>query len=286
MDLGKIFQEKAEKIEEEKKLEIIVTKEAKAQEFVAVTNFIVTYFDDFCRTLPLKMAELWGRLGLKAYLYNNQYTPIENFNTFKDYFKNVEITPKIINQVNKQLPKEGGRQYNANKGVFFSALIQTSYNQGFNNFEFKEISTCDFGAWLRGKEGKPIIVKAEKIEGANIFHNASNCSLTADTVDGLGTFWYAEKCSLIAKRVVGENIFDYTTNCFLEAETIQGDFSLGAAENCVAEIANYKGRNFGEGMKNCTIYSPNQEVLDKIEKQTWPHTKTNTYLQGKKPQWV
>ncbi|MBI4448199.1 hypothetical protein HY643_04405, partial [Candidatus Woesearchaeota archaeon] len=125
-------------------------------------------------------------------------------------------------------------------GMLLSALIQTSYQQGFNDFEFEEVNAHFFGTLLEGKEEDKIRIKAKKIGGHSPLCLAKNCFLTAKIIE---SFWL-----------------------------------LDNAQDCVAEITHYQGSFFGMEMKNCKIYSPNQETLNKMREQIRGATNTSFYL--------
>ncbi|MBI4447888.1 hypothetical protein HY643_02815, partial [Candidatus Woesearchaeota archaeon] len=168
-------------------------------------------------------------------------------------------------------------------GLFLSILIQTSYNQGFNDFEFEEINADDFGSCLNGKNEDKIRIKAEKINGRNTLEYAEFCSLNAGTINGGGAGISAHNCYLEAETINGNSLFGgardcslntkiingdlaghCSQNCFLTAEKIIGDYTLINAEKCTLQITNYNGNRFGEGMKSCMIYSPKVITLLKL----------------------
>ncbi|MBI4447340.1 hypothetical protein HY643_00015, partial [Candidatus Woesearchaeota archaeon] len=195
MGLENVFG-KPEKIEPENNLEVVVSDESKQDNLAAD---LVNYF---VQSLPLN--HLWAGDIFKGY---------------KQHLQGFKITPDIVSKVYCILPKNQAEEYYPlQKGTFISALIQTSYNQGFNDFEFEEVNAYYFGAFLKGKTKNRIRIKAEKITG--------NFTLS-----------YAENCSLTAKE-------------------IKGGMALQVAENCIAEITQYKGPVFGWLMTNCKISSP------------------------------
>ncbi|MBI4447776.1 hypothetical protein HY643_02255 [Candidatus Woesearchaeota archaeon] len=135
----------------------------------------------------------------------------EKFYTYRFDSQRFKIKPELISAVNENWDtKKFNWPAKAYFGIFLSALIQTSYNQGFNDFEFSIINADYFGAFLQTQQNKPIRIKAETIHG----------------------YWVLER-----------------------------------ANYCIAEIQNYQGDGFGLFMKNCKIYSPKQQVLDKIKVQ-------------------
>ncbi|MBI4447614.1 hypothetical protein HY643_01405 [Candidatus Woesearchaeota archaeon] len=148
-----------------------------------------------------------------------------------------KLTPEVIKTFNEKVDTT---QFGLTElcwwGIFSSAMIQTSYDQGFNSFQFEKISMKfgeleigDFGSYLQGKSNNPIKIKAEKINAASI----------------LG----------------------YGKNCVLKVGSLTARFTLFKAEDCIVELTNYNGTNFGWEMKNCKIYSLNKPVLKKIKKQ-------------------
>ncbi|MBI4447447.1 hypothetical protein HY643_00550 [Candidatus Woesearchaeota archaeon] len=165
MGLDKIFQEKAEKPAEERKLQVIITEEV-------VVDDLTAYFE---RSIPPKLEV-------------NGYWD-DDFKKYFNHLSNFNITPKLIAQLNEKIPNKGKPldilhrpfrlctpldYYNSYKGIFLSALIQASYNKGFNNFELGEINADHFGCYLKGKAENPIKLKIGKINGSLIFRDAIN----------------------------------------------------------------------------------------------------------------
>ncbi|MBI4448156.1 hypothetical protein HY643_04190 [Candidatus Woesearchaeota archaeon] len=189
----------------------------------------------------------------------------ETFNDNLDYLKSFEIKPARINNFNKKIKNVHGNKKES-FGIFLSALVQTSYNQGFNNFDFGTINAGIFGGYLKGAKGNPIKIRAGKISGYNTFNSAENCSLTAKVINGDDTLENATGCSLTAEKIQGDFILYAASNCSLTTETLIGDDPFWAAEGCVAEITNYHGNAFGLHLKNCQIYSPNQQTLENLQR--------------------
>ncbi|MBI4448324.1 hypothetical protein HY643_05060 [Candidatus Woesearchaeota archaeon] len=206
MSLNDVFWQ-AEKPEEEKKLEVITTEES-------VLDDLMAYFEQTSN-------EEWKSVSNKAKEY---------FDTCLKDLQSFRLTPKTITNFNQKVGKLKENEMQS-LGICLSAMIQTSYNHGFNDFEFEEIVADCFGAFLQGTEDNLLKIKAKKIIGVDTLYRAINFSLIAETANG---------------------------NCV-----------LSFAENGVAEITNHQGIVFGWEMKNCTIYLPNQEVLDKIKKEDY-----------------
>ncbi|MBI4447807.1 hypothetical protein HY643_02410 [Candidatus Woesearchaeota archaeon] len=226
MGLEKVFGT-AEKPVEEKKLQVIASEEAAIKDWQDYFDKTKEYLPDF-----FKLKEYFEESLKFLQTFRIQPTLINRFN------ENNKFHVSILEMVRHGF-----------WGVFFSSLIQTSYDQGFNNFEFEEVQAWQFGNYLKGKEEDKIRIKAEKINGEFVFGIAENFSLTA-------------------KKIEGGNIVHSAKNCHLIAEEINGYNALCFAENCVAEITNYQGRAFGHGMKNCKIYAPHKDILAKIKKET------------------
>ncbi|MBI4447715.1 hypothetical protein HY643_01935 [Candidatus Woesearchaeota archaeon] len=96
----------------------------------------------------------------------------------------LNITPDIINKIWGLLPKESWGFYQNNKGIFLSGLIQTSYRQGHNDFEFDEIGAHCFGIFLDGQENNPIRIKAKKVVGGEILAHSTHCFLKVEKLVG------------------------------------------------------------------------------------------------------
>ncbi|MBI4448096.1 hypothetical protein HY643_03890, partial [Candidatus Woesearchaeota archaeon] len=252
MELDKIFQEKAEKPAEEKKLQVIVSEEAVVGEWLK-------YFKKNKK----------GDWGSDEEL--EEYFSI-SLEFLKSYSVKPELIKKFSERVNGNRLKDRKRQY---LGCFLSSLIQTSYNQGFNDFEFKTINTDYFGALLQGQKDNPIKIKAKNINGGSALQEAKNCFLEAGVIDGYFTLQKAKYCFLKSQNIEGNHTLSEAEYCSFEAETVKGDWNLSHAEKCfskirnliggrmmnasigcVAEITNYQGFDFGWCINDCTIYSP------------------------------
>ncbi|MBI4448177.1 hypothetical protein HY643_04295, partial [Candidatus Woesearchaeota archaeon] len=230
MGLNDVF-EQAEKPAEEKNLQVIVSEESVEDEtLVKVINFFETTKPSF-------------------YDHRNQ------FDLCKKELDKYRITPNLIKRLS-----EGN--VNGIQGMYFSfflsALIHTSYEQGFNDFELGEVNANLFGAHLQGQADNPIRIKAKKIIGNYSLYHAEHCSLTAEKINGHYTLYFAENCSL-------------------KVDNFIGDKGLECAENCIAEITNYNGLYFGGQMKNCKIYSPNQENLKKMQNNMY-NNRNNAFM--------
>ncbi|MBI4448345.1 hypothetical protein HY643_05170 [Candidatus Woesearchaeota archaeon] len=198
---------------------------------------------------------------LLAY-FNETKKDFWDYNQLKDYsvesknfLKEYTINPQIINEFNLHIQRQSlSKAEKWYLGIFLSAMIQTSYDQGFNDFSFEEINAHGFGTFLKGKNGDKLMIKVGTITGYDTLAKSKNCSLEAKTIIGGWTLWFAKKSTLTV-------------------ETLKGDYSLRYAENCTAEITNYEGQNFGYGITNCKIYSSNPNVLEKIKRQIQLGTK-------------
>ncbi|MBI4447567.1 hypothetical protein HY643_01170 [Candidatus Woesearchaeota archaeon] len=233
MGLNNVFGTPEKLVEEEKKLEVIVSDES-------VIDDLTAYF--------AKMKNNWyGLYQGRRYFEESQ--------KFLQAYK--KITPELISKFN-----EKSAQYPIDMresrylGILFSSLIQTSYNQGFNNFKFKNVNAQFFGTFLQGKKGNPIRIEVETSNGHNLLNDAEDCSLKVRTINGRSTLYGANHCSLEAQTINADGILNYTTNCYLAAKTIKGNCSLWGAGGCVAIISKYQGENFGWFINNCTISTP------------------------------
>lgn len=202
---------KQEKPEEEKKLEVVKTEASTLDELVSY--FLKT--KNILQTSPTFFRE--SQIFLQSYkLYPTQ------INAFKDKIREFRL----------EWYERGPL------GTFLSAMIQTSYSQGSNNFEFEKIYASHFGSFLKGKKENPIKIKAKTIAGWEICSKAENC--------------------------------------FLEVDRLEGEFAFLDTSYCTLKIKNYVGDRFGFGMKNCKIYSPNKETLKKLKETA--KTQTNRFI--------
>ncbi|MBI4448107.1 hypothetical protein HY643_03945 [Candidatus Woesearchaeota archaeon] len=280
---------KIEQPQQEKSLEVVTTEESVVDELLA-------YFEhDYPNEIPLHWPSQFERW-------------VHHFENSKNCLQTVKITPKMIKQINDKLPKQKKHKkyfteirdscYATSKGFFLSALIQTSYNQGFNGFKFEEIDADFFGHGLKGKENDSIKIKIQTLNGHHSFDEAEYCSLEAEIINGGHTFQYAKDCSLTAKSINGDSTFcnaeksslkisiiigkltlEKAQDCDAKIGTLEGLYTLTEAKNCTTHISvyenigSYAGSKFGWGMDNCKIYSPNEKVLEEIKKQVWGREK-------------
>ncbi|MBI4448073.1 hypothetical protein HY643_03775 [Candidatus Woesearchaeota archaeon] len=235
MGLENVFG-KVEKPVEEKKLEVIMADETALIEWLAYFKRLTP--PDF-DTVGLALA------------------------SFKEYLQTFHITPQIITKFCATVNTEKfERVQKSDFGVFLSALIQTSYSQGNNGFQFEEINANCFGAFLEGKKGDEIRIKADKINGNE-------------------TLWFAKYCDLMVEEVKGNYALERAENCSLTVKDLNGNYTLWEAEDCVAEIIWYHGYNFGFGMEDCIIYSPNPKTFLRLGKSFPP--KSNSFCFGNLP---
>lgn len=207
MGLDKIFQ-KQEKIEEEKKLGVITTKES------AVDDLTLHLINFFKKDEEKYEITSWWNV----------------FDYYKRYLQKLEITPSIIQKVSGQLSTSESTEhvYRTYKGIALTALMQQSYNCGFNNFEFEDVVANGFCEFLKGEDNSLVKIKANKIIGNSTLASAEYCTLKTASIEGWQTLW------------------------------------LG--ENCTVEIGKYNGYQFGYKMKNCKIHVSNEKVLEEIRK--------------------
>ncbi|MBI4448195.1 hypothetical protein HY643_04385 [Candidatus Woesearchaeota archaeon] len=172
MGLEKIFT-KIENPFEEKKLEVVGSEEAVLDEWMA-------YFE-------------------QTNLNFNVYTDILDF--YKNYLVNFEIKPAMIKKFNDMVDT---KKFNDRKkmwlGLFLSAMIQTSYNKGFNDFVFEEINVDNFGMYLQGQKDKPIKIKAKIIDGNSTLNDAENCVAKITSYKGKCFGWYMKDCKIYSSN--------------------------------------------------------------------------------------
>ncbi|MBI4447714.1 hypothetical protein HY643_01930 [Candidatus Woesearchaeota archaeon] len=187
MELKQIFG-KVEQLPQEKSLEVVATVETVVNELLAhfeKNKYSGMMSDEFCERY---------------------------FNSHKEHLQSFKLTPKVIVEFNKKV----GQLADEDLGVYLSALIQTSYAQGFNNFEFGEVYANCFGKLLKGQKDAPIRIKAEKINGRNALYKAENCILEAKRINGSWALGGAKNSSLKAETIIGYNTAWGSEGCAVE----------------------------------------------------------------------
>ncbi|MBI4448144.1 hypothetical protein HY643_04130 [Candidatus Woesearchaeota archaeon] len=245
MGLEKVFG-KAEKVEE-KVLEVVASDESMVDDFL-------DYFD--------KTKDI--------------YSVKENFDIFQQDLQDRQINPSLVSKINLILQQRTRIQYgyfrenlyNSLKGLFLSALIQTSYNQGFNGFEFEEINAECFGAFLEGREDNKIRIKIEKIEGSWNFVKATAFSASIQTLKGSGNFQYSKNFSTQIGMLKGGTDFLGATSISATINQLEANYGFYYAKKSIIKINNYQGNNFGYEMENCKVYSPNETVIKQIKEES------------------
>ncbi|MBI4447466.1 hypothetical protein HY643_00650 [Candidatus Woesearchaeota archaeon] len=120
------------------------------------------------------------------------------------------IKPAQIKKFNKKFDAEELIEVKRRcLGVFISSLIQVSYNQGFNDFEFEQVDADYFGAFLKGKKDNPIRIKAKKVWGDELLHGAKYCSLIAKELNTIYTLQDAVSCSLQTEYFISSEYLGY-----------------------------------------------------------------------------
>ncbi|MBI4447610.1 hypothetical protein HY643_01385 [Candidatus Woesearchaeota archaeon] len=269
----------AEKPEKEKKLQVIVSDEAVVDELLACFE-------------------------------KNKYNDEHNLDEGKEYFKNVSTFLKsfqISHERIKKFYKKAAVKKNESEsfGLYLSALIQTSYQQGNNNFKFGAVNANWLGVFLEGKITRPINIKIDALNGYSNFSNSNYFSAKIKKIEGKYNFWqannfstsiqnlngndafchaqnfsakitnlkgnlnfkYAEGFSAKIKKIEGEYNFFLSSDFSVNVICLKGSNNFTVANNGLVKIANNQGKEFGRFIENCTIYAPNQEVLDSIKQQ-------------------
>ncbi|MBI4448343.1 hypothetical protein HY643_05155 [Candidatus Woesearchaeota archaeon] len=220
MGLKDIFGQ-AEKPVEEKKLEVVVNDESVLDDWMA-------YFEQ-TKKMPWS-----GICKLEDYLTTSQV-----------FLKRYQIKPERIYKFNKKVDTTKLDYEEANFfSVFLSSLIQTSYNQGFNNFKFEEINIDRFGILLVGQGDEPIKIEVTTINAEDVFLWAKNSSLEVENLKGNVPLREAQHCFLKAKKIEGNFLLSYATNCRLEAETINGWTRAIFPQSCIAEVQHFNGQGY------------------------------------------
>ncbi|MBI4448272.1 hypothetical protein HY643_04790 [Candidatus Woesearchaeota archaeon] len=221
---------------------------------------------------------------LSDYFFNTKSLPNSEYEGLRNYFfeaqtfflNKYELNPELIAQFKNAINTDKLRHSEKQAlGSFLSAMMQTSYNQGNNDFYFEEVDAQFFCAFLQGRQNNKIRVQAKQVNSHHLLYQAENCSSKIQTVIGNNNLWLAKNCSLESQTIIGSDSLAHAENCSLTTESLNGWYSLQEAKNCTANIGTYKGSWFGLRMKDCKIYSPNPKVLKRLRKQS--SLKTNSF---------
>ncbi|MBI4447612.1 hypothetical protein HY643_01395 [Candidatus Woesearchaeota archaeon] len=213
----------AEKPVEEKKLQVVVREEE-------VVDELLVYF---YKSVTMDVTDL-------SKFFDGSLTFLRSFG----------ITPQLITKVNNKLPQKKFLAYHTDyKGTFLSALIQTSYEQGFNNFEFEHLQSSYFGSDLQTNKNQPINLKINCLAGGCNFKHSSGINAQIQTLMGDADFLGAKDFSVKINQLVGE-AFTYAKNGKIEI--------LNYRNNC--------GRAYSWRMVRCQIYSPDSQTLKELKR--------------------
>ncbi|MBI4447553.1 hypothetical protein HY643_01100 [Candidatus Woesearchaeota archaeon] len=233
MSLKDVF-EQAEKPAEEKKLEVILSEELVIKE-------LLVYIE---KVTPAKTKDTKNE-----------------FATFLTYLQSYKITPSLVTKLNKKADtKKLSYKRKDSFGLFLSAMVQTSYEQGFNDFELGEVNANLFGAYLEGHKSNTIRLKVNNIFGDSTFMNAKECSLTA-------------------KKVEGNASFKDVAYCYFNLRSVKGDYNFQNAQDCIIEIREMITLSYssiGE-MKQCEVYSTKDDTLYTMKQSNNNYRRDNSF---------
>ncbi len=150
-------------------LENLFKEEIKNIEEKSVAKIERTKREDVVREFEKYYNKLKEKYYFGAYFIHGAD---EYFNEVKSFAKSYFLSNELINDLLKNLEKS------KELGVFISAIIQASYENGCNEFNFGEIRCDYFGAFLKGKGGEKIRINIENLDGRYCFYKSENCYVT------------------------------------------------------------------------------------------------------------
>ena len=203
---------------------------------------------------------------------------LEYFHSVFQFLKSYEMAPVLISNFYQKIKKIKERKESL--GLFLSAMIQTSYDQGWNNFTFDKIEADCFGAFLKGLDKKRLILNVGKINGNLAFFYSDYCEFTAKEICGMDTMTNSTRTKLKVENLSGNFNFWGVEECDIEIDVLEGRFNLGHAKKCNVFIHNlgYSQNNVQYFFipQHCIFISQNENTLKIIEEQT--KNKTNKYI--------
>lgn len=249
MRLEKIFNEEI-KNPEEKSFRKIENDSSMFDEILA-----------FLKNEGYKKTKIKGVSKLECYFLNTMDF-LKNFNITND------IPRKFLERVeNFKYKKE---KIFANEGltIMLSALIQTSYNQGHNLFEFGDVYVNNFGMFLKGKRTRPMKIKARKLNGVAGFLEVKNYIFEAEEVESDDFGFCSQNFKVFCKKFKGRMTFKFSSHGEFKIKEFDGNWAFLISGHHTIEIENYNGEHFGESLNNSIIYSKNKETLGILKKQS------------------
>lgn len=178
--------------------------------------------------------------------YFNVLTPEESYKECFDYcvsaFQTVKINKQIINQFLEKLSEKITDKDAL--GLFISAMIQTSYNQGCNDFVFGGIEFNYFCAYLKGKPEDPIKIKCKDVIGNNVLEYSNNVKFVGKRIRCNEFMQNAYCVEANVKRIEGKNdkyprtwgVMKNATKCKLKADLVMAETFMWWANECLARV--------------------------------------------------
>jgi len=114
-------------------------------------------------------------------------------------------------------------------GLFFSALIQKSFGNGYNDFRIDTNYFSYFGCRLEGLEDRLLKIHVERDESNNSFSDSKYLNLHLNVAAGESTCWYTKNSEIHVNEIVKDNCY------------------------------------FGERADMCDFFAPNEETIRRIE---------------------
>lgn len=189
MGLENVFGQ-PEKVEPEKKLEVIASEEAVIADWMA-------YFEKNkignCRGNRFKEFKLDCQKYLQSYQIKSA------------------ILQKFVSLANQKQIEDWDEKLCF--GAFLSALIQTSYNQGNNDFEFDFVTAEGFASFLHGEEQNLLRITLKALYGNDCLGQSSFCFLKAGRMFEGPHMYKAQHCILEAEKNEVLTTFYNRKNC-------------------------------------------------------------------------
>ncbi len=230
MSLEKVFGEEIKNPRKEKNNKIAVYD-------TQIINELINYFS---KTEFPHSDDRWD--GFKKYF--------EETLKFLDTFK---IKKAMIEEIIKKLENNGEKNQELQEklGIFASAIIQKCYLIGENDFEFLDYIKLKqlFGAFLEGEAKRRIKMKIKYYNGYFLLHLAKNCDVEIVQLHGTASLWAL-------------------TNSKAKIDFLFGNHNFWFSKDSEIYIKEYAGQNFGWRLEKCRVFSPKDEILEKLKKQS------------------
>jgi len=176
-------------------------------------------------------------------LFNETCETLKEFNKMEarnEYYRysrkllgGYNLNSRNVSRLGEKLYEEFKKtELNEVVSIFISAMIQSSFEKGHNNFEFGVINLPTFGFCLEGEERRKLKIKMKKILGDDAFFNAKYLDIVLDELSGQYAFMESKNITLKCKRLNSYASFLNAEFCEIETFNLNDLYPLMSSKSC------------------------------------------------------